>query len=55
VGKLGGTIDVESRLGQGTTFFVRIPRQINVELPEADPTYLENIENQHNDTKIKIQ
>jgi two-component system, NtrC family, sensor kinase len=50
--KLGGTIDVESRLGQGTTFFVRIPRQINVELPEADPTYLENIENQHNDTKI---
>jgi two-component system, NtrC family, sensor kinase len=53
--KLGGTIEVESRLGQGTTFFVRIPRQMNIELSGADPNYLENIENQNNDTKIKIQ
>lgn len=30
--KLGGTIDVESRLGQGTTFFVRLPRQMNIDL-----------------------
>jgi hypothetical protein len=34
--KLGGTIDVESRLGQGTTFFVRLPRQMNIELSETD-------------------
>jgi two-component system, NtrC family, sensor kinase len=52
--KLGGTIEVESRLGQGTTFFVKIPKQLNIEMAEADPNYLENFENQQNDTKIKI-
>lgn len=53
--KLGGTIDVESRLGQGTTFFVRLPRQMNIELSETNQKGTpENVENQRNDTKCKI-
>jgi two-component system, NtrC family, sensor kinase len=34
--KLGGTIEVESRLGQGTTFFVRVPRQLRLDFGEKD-------------------
>ena len=30
--KLGGSINVESRLGQGTTFFVRLPTQMDIAL-----------------------
>jgi two-component system, NtrC family, sensor kinase len=53
--KLGGTIDVESRLGQGTTFFVRLPRQMNIELSETNQKgTLENVENQRKDNKCKI-
>jgi two-component system, NtrC family, sensor kinase len=46
--KLGGAIEVESRLGQGTTFFVRLPRQMNIDFGETnqnDP--LENLKCQH--------
>jgi len=51
--KLGGTIDVESRLGQGTTFFVRLPRQMKIDLTETNQNNaFENIENQRNDNKF---
>ncbi len=53
--KLGGTIDVESRLGQGTTFFVRLPRQMKIDPAGANQNNVsENIESRYNDNKCKI-